>query len=113
MKINEAIARADDLRLNTISDEQKYTWLYELECTVCEMMGKKPPVKNFPKDIDLSMPAEHEDVYVKYLAAKIDYYNNEAKLYANDQAIFADAMQDARAWYIRNHGARNHGGWVI
>lgn len=87
--------------------------MYELECVVCEMMGKNPPVKNFPEDIVLSMPAAHEDVYVKYLAAKIDYYNGESKLYANDQAIFEDAMADARAWYIRNYGAKNHGGWVI
>ena len=113
MRINTAIARADDLRLNTISEEQKYTWAYELECTVCEMMGKKPPTKNFPEDIELSMPEAHEDVYVKYLAAKIDYYNGESALYANDQAIFQDAMADARAWYLRSYGAKNHGGWVI
>ena len=76
-------------------------------------MGEEPPVKSFPKNIELSMPAAHEDVYVKYLAAKIDYYNGESALYANDQAIFQDAWADARAWYIRNHGAKNHGGWVI
>ena len=99
--------------MNTISEEQKYTWAYELECTVCEMMGKEMPEKNFPEDIVLSMPAAHEDVYVKYLAAKIDYYNGESALYANDQAIFQDAIADARAWYIRTHGAKNHGGWVI
>ncbi len=77
------------------------------------MMGKKPPTKNFPEDIELSMPEAHEDVYVKYLAAKIDYYNGESALYANDQAIFQDAMADARAWYLRSYGARNHGNWSI
>ena len=113
MRINEAIARADELRLNTISEEQKYTWVFELECTVCEMMGRASPKKNFPEDITLSMPSEHEDVYVKYLAAKIDYYNGESALYANDQAIFQDAMADARAWYLRNYGAKNYGNWSI
>jgi hypothetical protein len=113
MKINTAIARADDLRLNTIPEEQKYTWVYELECTVCEMMGKELPAKNFPDNIELSMPEAHEDVYVKYLAAKIDYYNGESALYANDQAIFQDAMADARAWYLRNFGAKNYGNWSI
>ena len=111
VKINEAIARADELRMNTISDEQKYTWVYELECSVCEMMGKEEPEKKFPENIGLSMPAAHEDIYVKYLCSKIDYYNGETDLYANDFAIYNEAMSEARAWYIRNHGAKSYGNW--
>ena len=89
--------------------------MFELECTIREMMGLdiKSFEKNFPENIELKMPAAHEDVYVKYLAAKIDYYNGESALYANDQTIYEDAIADARAWYIRNHGAKNHGSWVI
>lgn len=113
MKINEAIARADDLRMNTISEEQKYTWVYELECSVCEMMGKELPKKNFPEDIVLNMPEAHEDVYVKYLCAKIDYYNGETDLYANDSVIYDEAMAEARSWYIRNHGAKSYGNWRV
>lgn len=113
MKINDAIARADELRLNTISDEQKYTWVYEFECAVREMMGLESERKNFPENLELLMPSEHGDLYVKYLAAKIDYYNGETALYANDQAIFEDAWADARAWWIRTHGARNHGNWIV
>jgi hypothetical protein len=113
MRINDAIARADELRLNTISDEQKYTWVYELECSVCEMMGKEEPEKNFPEDIELSMPAAHEDVYVKHLCAKIDYFNGETELYANDSVIFDAAMAEARSWYIRKHGAKSYGNWRV
>lgn len=113
MKINETIARADELRLNTISDEQKYTWVYELECSIAEMMDKPVPQKRFPEDITLMMPAAHEDVYVKHLCAKIDYYNGETELYANDTAIYNEAMSEARAWYIRNYGAKAHGGWKV
>lgn len=114
MRINEAIARADELRMNTISEEQKYTWVYEMECSVCEMMGKELPIKNFPDNIDLSMPAAHEDVYVKFLCSKIDYYNGESELYANDKAIYNEAMAEAGAWYIRTMGAKNNkGNWRI
>ena len=113
MRINDAISKADELRPNVISDEQKYTWLFELECEVAEIMGKIHPHKRFPENIDLLMPEAHEDVYVKYLAAKIDYYNGESKLYANDQTIFQDAMADARAWYLRNYDAKNYGNWSI
>ena len=113
MTINDAIAKAGELRLNAISEEQKYTWVYELECAVCEMMGEEPPKKEFPKDIELAMPAAHEDVYVKYLAAKIDYYNGETALYTNDLAIYNEAMDAARAWYIRNNRPASSGGWRI
>ena len=113
MRINSAIAKADELRINAISEEQKYTWLYELEATVAELMGREMPEKKFPADIELMMPCEHEDVYVKFLAAKIDYYNGETALYQNDQAIFEDAFADARAWWIRTHGAKNYGSWRI
>lgn len=101
------------MRINAIAQEQKYTWVYEFECRVCEMTGAKYKKKNFPEDIELSMPQEHEDIYVKYLAAKIDYYNGEGELYANDQTIFEDAWADARSWYIRTHGAKNHGNWRV
>ena len=111
--INDAIARADELRMNAISEEQKYTWVYELECSVCEMMGKQSPKKNFPQDIELSMPDEHADVYVKYLAAKIDYYNGEAAMYANDLAIYNDAMETAQAWWARNHEPTQRSSWKV
>lgn len=113
MRINDAIARADALRPNVLSDEQKYTWVFELECEVAEITGEKQLDKNFPENIELLMPSAHEDVYVKYLAAKIDYYNGETALYANDQAIFEDAWSRARSWYIRNHEPKNYGNWRV
>ena len=113
LDINEAIARADELRLNAISDEQKYRWVYELECSVCDMMGKESPKKTFPENFELSMPSEHADVYVKYLAAKIDYYNGEMSLYTNDMEIYNQAMAEAEAWWIRNNRPASGGAWKV
>lgn len=113
MRINDAIARADALRPNVLSDEQKYTWVFELECEVSELMGRELPLTRFPENIELMMPSAHEDVYVKYLAAQIDYYNGESALYANDQAIFEDAWARARAWYVRTHEPKNYGNWRV
>ena len=90
-----------------IEQEQKYTWLYEFEARVAEMMGKDMPRKEFPYDIELMMPDEHEDIYVKYLAAKIDY---EEECSRNSRE---DAWADARAWYIRTHGSKNYGNWRV
>ena len=111
--INDAIARANELRLNVLSDEQKYTWVYELECRVCEMMGKDIPKKNFPENIELSLPEAHSDVYVKHLVAKIDYYNGEMGLYANDMEVFNQAMDDACSWWIRHNKPARARRWVV
>lgn len=113
LEINDAIARADELRLNAISDEQKYRWVYELECSVREMMGEESLQKTFPENFELAMPEEHANVYVKYLAAKIDYYNGEMSLYANDMAIYNEAMDAARAWLIRNRRPASGSKWKV
>lgn len=113
MKYTDAIARADELRLNTLSDEQKTRWLYELDCTVAEMIEKPIPVWEFPTKRELLMPSPHEDVYVKYLVAMIDYYNGEAALYSNDLEIYNQSMSEARAWWIRNNCPRSSGNWRV
>ena len=111
--INDAMARANELRLNVLSDEQKYTWVYELECRVCEMMGKAAPEKNFPANIELSLPEAHQDVYVKHLVARIDYYNGEMGMYANDMEVFNQAMDDACSWWIRHNKPTSPRRWVV
>ena len=113
MKITDAIAKADGLRMNTLEDEQKAKWLYELDCSVAEMMGRDAPTWKFPDDRELLMPVQHEDIYVKYLVAMIDYFNGESALYANDITLYESAMAEARAWWIRNNRPKSVGGWVV
>ena len=108
MTINNAIAKADELRLNTISQEQKYTWAYEFECRVREMMGLDVAEKSFPDDVELSMPQAHEDIYVKYLAAKIDYYNGEIARYNNSMMMYQTAYDSYQRYYNRNHMPKGH-----
>lgn len=113
MKINDAIVAADELRMNTLDDEQKAKWLYELDCAVAEIMGKAAPTWKFPENKELLIPMQHEEVYVKYLVAMIDYYNGESELYANDITLYEQAMKEFRSWYIRNNRPRSAGGWVV
>lgn len=113
MKITDCIAAADELRMNTLEDEQKSRWLYELDCSIAEIMGKGIPAWKFPDDRELLMPAPHEEVYVKYLVAMIDYYNGESELYANDISIYNQAMKEARAWWIRNNRPASSGNWRV
>ena len=113
MTINDAMVKADNLRMNALDDEQKARWLYELDCEIAEMMGKEIPEWKFPCERELLMGAPHEDIYVKYLVAMIDYYNGEGELYANDITIFNDAMKKARAWWIRNNRPASSGSWRV
>lgn len=113
MKFTDAIAAADELRLNTVTDEQKHRWLYELECRVAEMMEREAPAYRFPSDDELLLPVQHQDVYVRYLVAMIDHFNGENELYANDITVFEDAYRDACAWWIRHNRPASAGNWRV
>ena len=104
MKVSEAIKRADALRMNTVSDEQKAAWVLYLDGQLAEMFGAEPPANNWPEeDRILLMPSPHEEIYQLYLICKIDYYNQEMNMYANDLAFYNAALAEAKAWYRRNH----------
>jgi len=114
MTVKEAMRRADALRMNTVSDEQKAAWVSDLDGQLAEMFGIEPPVNNWPEeDRVLLMPPPHEEIYQLYLICKIDYYNQEMKLYANDLAIYNAALAEAQAWYRRHHRPRCDGNWRV
>lgn len=113
MTVSETIKRADALRMNTISDEQKAAWVCDLDGQLAEMFGIEPPANEWPKDRVLLMPSPHEEIYQLYLICKIDYYNQEMKQYANDLAVYNAALAEAQAWYRRNHRPRCDGNWRV
>lgn len=113
MYLREAIARANEMRINTINDSTKSKWAYTVDCGVAEIMHVEKPRETFPADRELLMPSPHDEIYVLYIAAMIDYQNGEIELYRNDIAVFEEAMKQASAWYRRNHPAKNYGGWKI
>lgn len=113
MNTRKAIARADEIRPNTVSDEQKAAWVSDLDGQLAEMFGIEPPVDNWPEDRQLLMPAPHEEIYQLYLICKIDYYNQEMSLYANDINVYNSALAEAQAWYRRHHRPTCAGNWMV
>lgn len=103
MTAKKAITMADGLRMNAISEEQKYSWLYELEGQVAEVLETEIPENPFPEDAELLMPAPYENIYVYYLCAMIDYFQQELNLYANDMTMFNSLFAEAGAWWRRNN----------
>ena len=114
MTVREAIAAADLLRPNTLFDEMKARFVYELDCDIAELQDVEQPSFVWPKeDAELLMPAPHDNIYPLYLAAKIDYYNQESALYANDMAIYNNAYEEARRWWRRHNKPASAGNWRV
>lgn len=110
MTVTDTISQADELRLNTISDEQKAAWVTGLDQQIGERIDMDSYVHSWPAgDGELLLPAPYDRVYVLYLCSQIDYYNNETALYGNDKAVYDEAMSEAMAWWRRQHCPDNTG----
>lgn len=104
MKLKEAIRKADALRPNPIDEELKATWVAELEGRVAETAGMDQPTDGWAEnDPELIMPYPYDDIYVFYVMAKIDFANEEMDLYANDSVMANERIDEALAWWRRNH----------
>ncbi len=111
MKLTEVIRQADDLRMNTLGEDQKAQWLHELDGKIAEIMERDIPQNTWPDDRELLMPAPCDNIYVLYLVAMIDYYNQETAMYTNDMAMFNQAYSEAKAWWRRNNIPKSRGNW--
>lgn len=110
MTVTDTLSQADELRLNTISDEQKAAWVMGLDQQIGERIDMPSYVHSWPAgDGELLLPAPYDRVYVLYLCSQIDYYNNETALYGNDKAVYDEAMSEAMAWWRRQHCPDNTG----
>ena len=54
-------------------------------------------------DTVLMVPEPYSDVYVKYLAAQIDYHNAEFARYNNSMVMYNMALSALADWHNRNH----------
>ena len=113
MKLSIAMARADELRPSTASEEQKAAWVCELDAQLAEMMAVPVPENQWPQDRELLMPPPHEELYQLYLCCKLDYYNQEMDLYANDIQLYNAALAEAQAWWRRHHRPPDRRSWEV
>lgn len=113
MNTRKAIARADELRPNAVSEEMKASWIYELDGKVAELQGVPVPESKWPEDFDHLMPSPYDNIYELYLCAQIDNANMETALYENDMAMFNAAWDEARAWWRRTHRQPESSGWMV
>lgn len=114
MKVSQVIVRADALRPNMIPEEQKAAWVCDLDGQLAEMMGAPLRPNRWPEeDRELLMPPPHEEIYQLYLLCRVDQYNQEMGLYANDLVSYRTALGEAQAWWRRRHRPRRRRSWRV
>lgn len=115
MKLAKLIAQIHTLRPSQYDEVQLTDWVNEIEGQVMdEVYGKSmfdeheftPYDIAYDAEKELLIPDEHTDVYLHYLAAKIDYWNGEIDRYNNSASMFAASWSSFANKYRRNHKPR-------
>lgn len=112
--MNTVIEYVDRMRPNVFTDEDKYRWLATLEGMLArEVRGEEVPQLDLPRDGDeeLAVGAPYEELYPLYAMAMVDFYNREYDQYNNTMAMFAQRLEQYRAWYIQEHPVCKAANW--
>lgn len=115
MELIGAINRVDALKPNTYSQNDKLQWLSDLDLRVkTQIMDlyEGNGAANFagytdktPVNTVLLVPAPYDEMYLRWLEAKIDYYNNENDRYNNAMALFDELFEAFKKHYARGRKA--------
>lgn len=114
--VASVIAKLDKLKPNAYEPSDKLAWINELEERIYQDIinqkeGEEEVFTAFTDATDniteLVVASPYSDVYFQYLAAQIDYNNQDFGLYNNSTAIFNKTLQDYSAFYRRNNRAKS------
>ena len=112
MTIGEAIDRIDSLKHNIFTLAEKIAWLSRLDGIVkaeildtCE--GEEVPFAGYDTTTDrnttLLVGAPHDELYLRYLEAQMDYASGEIDRYNNAIAMYKAAFSSFANHYRRSH----------
>ncbi|MBR5093881.1 MAG: hypothetical protein IK095_02180 [Oscillospiraceae bacterium] len=115
MKAIEAIERADRLKPNAYSTEDKLAWLYRLDLQIATELhaayeGESvlpDPAQAGAPDRALLVAAPWDELYDHYLAAQIDYFDRETEGFNASNAMFEASYGAYRNAFNREHRARS------
>lgn len=117
MTINEAIARVDDLRDNTMAPNIKIAWLEMVDQQVYEEIIKGrvgadavtlPDYSDENGERVLLVPPPYDMLYVYRLEAEICYKNQEIDRQANALTRYNELMDAFAKQYAREHRSLPH-----
>ena len=113
MTIIEAINKIDSFKPNSYTQDDKIAWLSELDGIIkAEIIdtheGSEDVTFNgyevdMALDTSMLVPAPYDDIYLKWLEAKIDYLNGELAKYNNSMTMYNSAYSVFERYYNRTH----------
>ena len=113
MKIREAIETIKTTKPSQYNDQQLIAWLSELDGQVWEDLLAKYgapapflPYRRMQMEMEMLIPFPHDQIYVTYLGAKIDYHNAEFERYNNEMMLYNAQLQAFYDAYTRTHVAK-------
>ena len=118
MTILEAINRIDSLKHNTYTRSDKIYWLNRVDAMVKRLIidaheGEEVSIDGYtdttPLETELLVPAPFDEMYLRWLEARIDYANGEYDKYNNSILIYQEAYDSYANYYRRNHMPKGQG----
>jgi hypothetical protein len=113
MTILEAINRVDATKPNSYTQIEKVDWLSTIDGIVKSEIidthegGEDVVFDGYDVDTSLDtvllVPAPYDDVYIRWLEARIDYANGEYNKYNNSLTAYNDAFELYANYYNRKH----------
>lgn len=107
---SEIIDRVDQNKPNAFEQSEKLRWLTELDGKIAAevMLMSIAGVRNLPQGED-ALECEplvgfpYEDLYDRYLEAKIDYHNGEFSNYQNSMEAYNAAYSGFVNWFLNSY----------
>lgn len=112
MTPRKAITRADETKPNAFSEEVKFEWLRALEGRIAAdvfLLAKSEldtvTDLKYPADLDSELIVEppHDELYIRYLQARIDEQNGEYNRYADSRQLYNEAYGNFVRWFARTY----------
>lgn len=112
MTPRRAITRADETKPNAFSEEVKFEWLRALEGRIAAdvfLLAKSEldtvTDLEYPADLDSELIVEppHDELYIRYLQARIDEQNGEYYRYADSRQLYNEAYGNFVRWFARTY----------
>jgi hypothetical protein len=113
MTLMAAMHRADALKPNSYSNEEKIKWLSILDGLIKTKIidthegGEDVVFNGYEDDSDLTtellVPAPYDDIYIHWLTMQIDLTNGEYARYNNSAMVYNNSYHEFADYYNRTH----------
>lgn len=113
MTILEAVHKIDTVKPNSYTQPEKVKWLSTIDGIIKSQIidthegGEGIVFEGYADDTDLDtvllVPAPYDDIYIRWLEARIDYAMGEYGRYNNSLVAYNDAYDLYANFYNRKH----------